>query len=153
MTTVELSKGPGLPAHVHERTYEALTVLEQALACDGLTAVIGEIWGEPAALDFTATKRLALRAERGGTQAWLLRGNAPPDLSAARERWRVASLASQTWGRPSWRVTLFRSRLRPPAEWIASHDGQRLVFEPGHAEAVPKTAQVSTPSRRSRPAA
>ena len=28
MTTVELSKGPGLPAHVHEQTYEALMVVE-----------------------------------------------------------------------------------------------------------------------------
>lgn len=31
MTTVELSKGPGLPAHVHERTHEALMVLEGRL--------------------------------------------------------------------------------------------------------------------------
>src|SRR4051794_18463630 len=31
MTTVELPKGRGLPAHVHERTYEALMVLEGRL--------------------------------------------------------------------------------------------------------------------------
>lgn len=31
MTTVELAKGPGLPSHVHERTYEALMVLEGRL--------------------------------------------------------------------------------------------------------------------------
>jgi len=31
MTTVELPKGPGLPTHVHERTYEALMVLEGRL--------------------------------------------------------------------------------------------------------------------------
>jgi quercetin dioxygenase-like cupin family protein len=31
MTTVELSKGPGLPAHVHERTHEALMVIEGRL--------------------------------------------------------------------------------------------------------------------------
>ena len=31
MTTVELAKGPGLPAHVHERTYESLMVLEGRL--------------------------------------------------------------------------------------------------------------------------
>jgi len=28
MTTVEMSKGPAMPAHVHERTYESLMVLE-----------------------------------------------------------------------------------------------------------------------------
>src|SRR3954471_3743564 len=31
MTTVELSKGPGLPSHVHERTHEALMVVEGRL--------------------------------------------------------------------------------------------------------------------------
>jgi quercetin 2,3-dioxygenase len=31
MTTVEMPKGPGLPAHVHERTYESLMVLEGRL--------------------------------------------------------------------------------------------------------------------------
>ncbi len=31
MTTVEMSKGPGLPAHVHERTYESLMVIEGVL--------------------------------------------------------------------------------------------------------------------------
>ena len=29
-------------------------------------AVIGELWGDPAALDFTATRRLAVAAERSG---------------------------------------------------------------------------------------
>jgi quercetin 2,3-dioxygenase len=31
MTTVEMAKGPGLPAHLHERTYESLMVLEGRL--------------------------------------------------------------------------------------------------------------------------
>jgi quercetin 2,3-dioxygenase len=31
MTTVELPKGPGLPAHVHERSYESLMVIEGRL--------------------------------------------------------------------------------------------------------------------------
>src|SRR3954464_3832169 len=31
MTTVELSKGPGLPTHVHDRSYEALMVIEGRL--------------------------------------------------------------------------------------------------------------------------
>jgi quercetin dioxygenase-like cupin family protein len=42
MTTVEMSKGPGLPAHVHERTYEALMVIEGALrvTLDGVEHVL-----------------------------------------------------------------------------------------------------------------
>jgi quercetin 2,3-dioxygenase len=31
MTTVELSKGTGLPAHLHEQTYESLMVIEGRL--------------------------------------------------------------------------------------------------------------------------
>ena len=68
------------------KAVDALWAMEQALSCGTLAAVVGEVWGEARALDFTATKRLALRAERAGVAAWLLRGTAAPDLSAARER-------------------------------------------------------------------
>jgi quercetin 2,3-dioxygenase len=42
MTTVELAKGPGLPAHVHERTYESLMVIEGRLrvTLDGVEHVL-----------------------------------------------------------------------------------------------------------------
>jgi quercetin 2,3-dioxygenase len=42
MTTVEMAKGPGLPAHVHERTYEALMVVEGRLrvSLDGVEHVL-----------------------------------------------------------------------------------------------------------------
>lgn len=108
------------------RAADVLWAMEQALGCPSLSAVVGEVWGMPSALDFTATKRLALRAERSGVAAWLLRGGATPDLSAARDRWRVASLPSppaaddlHSPGEPLWRATLFRSRRNPPGEWLA----------------------------------
>jgi quercetin dioxygenase-like cupin family protein len=43
MTTVEMAKGPGLPAHVHERTYESLMVLEGRLhvVLDGTEHTLG----------------------------------------------------------------------------------------------------------------
>src|SRR4051812_47672223 len=43
MTTVEMAKGPGLPSHVHERTHEALMVLEGRLrvVLDGEEHVLG----------------------------------------------------------------------------------------------------------------
>jgi quercetin dioxygenase-like cupin family protein len=42
MTTVELAKGPGLPNHVHERTYESLMVIEGRLrvTLDGVEHVL-----------------------------------------------------------------------------------------------------------------
>jgi protein ImuA len=138
------------------RPADVLWAMEEALGCPGLAAVVGEVWGEPSVLGFAATKRLALRAEASGVQAWLIRRAASPDLSAARERWRVASLASPGWDRPTWRATLFRSRLRPPAEWVASHDGRRLVLRPGPAGTVSEAAstpRADVPTRRPRPAA
>ncbi len=111
------------------RAVDVLRAMEDGLRCKGLSAVIGEIWGNPCALDFTATKRLAMRSESGDIPCWLIRRAASPDLSAARERWRVTSLPSAPHpddpaapGDPCWRVELFRSRYARPGEWVASYD-------------------------------
>ena len=52
---------------------ETLWTAEQWLGCPSFGAVIVEIWGDPPAVDFTATKRLALRSEARGVPCWLLR--------------------------------------------------------------------------------
>ena len=52
---------------------ETLWTAEQGLGCPSFGAVIVEIWGDPPAVDFTATKRLALRSEARGVPCWLLR--------------------------------------------------------------------------------
>ena len=134
----------------------ALWTAEQGLCCPSLGGVIAEIWGDPPALDFTATKRLALRSEVRGVPCWLLRRFTQPNLSAARERWRVGPLPSDRHafdlrapGLPRWQVELFRSRLRPPGAWTARYDPVRrhLVLDsdrsiadteaaPGFARAV-----------------
>ncbi|MGY8996658.1 MAG: hypothetical protein ACKVH7_09470, partial [Alphaproteobacteria bacterium] len=77
-----------------KRPADVLWALEEGLRCTGLSGVIGEIWGDPAVLDFTATKRLALRAEASGVPVWLIRRSCIPNLSAARERWRIAAMPS-----------------------------------------------------------
>jgi len=112
-----------------KRPADVLWALEEGLRCTGLSGVIGEIWGDPAVLDFTATKRLALRAEASGVPVWLIRRSCIPNLSAARERWRIAAMPSslhpddtQAPGRPRWRIELFRSRWRKPGVWVASYD-------------------------------
>ena len=111
------------------RPVDVLTAAEDGLRCKALAAVVAEIWGDPAVLDFTVTKRLALRSEAGNVPCWLIRYAASPDLSAARDRWRVTSLASAlnpddalAPGNPRWRAELFRSRDRQPGIWVAGHD-------------------------------
>ena len=111
------------------RAADVLWAMEDGLRCRALGAVIGEVWGDPPALDFTATKRLALRAEAADVSCWLIRRAASPDLSAARDRWRVASLPSaphphdaQAPGSPRWALDLFRSRRSKPGQWVATYD-------------------------------
>lgn len=114
------------------RAADVLWTMEEGLRCRGLSAVIGEIWGQPEALSFTATRRLAMRAEESGTACWLIRHGAAPGLSAARARWRVSPLPSladphdpRAPGEPRWRVELFRSRLSKPGIWVVHHDRKK----------------------------
>ncbi|MBQ2262301.1 MAG: hypothetical protein II336_13135 [Loktanella sp.] len=111
------------------RAADLLWAMEEGLRCQALGAVIGEIWGDPAALDFTATKRLALRSEAVAVPCWLIRRAASPNLSAARDRWRIAACPSAQHpqdalapGAPRWAVDLFRSRQSKPGAWIATYD-------------------------------
>lgn len=111
------------------RAADVLWAMEEGLRCASLAAVIGEVWGAPPVLDFTATRRLAVRAEASNLACWLLRRGAVPDLSAARNRWRVGSLPSlvhphdpKAPGDPRWQVELFRSRQTNPATWVATYD-------------------------------
>ncbi|MFD2738256.1 hypothetical protein ACFSUD_01605 [Sulfitobacter aestuarii] len=108
---------------------DVLWAMEEGAACGGLAAAVGEIHGAPEVLSFTATKRLALRAEASEVPIWLIRSGDPGTLSAARERWRVASFPSgphpynaQAPGAPLWEAELFRARGRAPGLWTASHD-------------------------------
>ena len=125
---------PGLPSqnliHVEARdARDALWAMEEGLRCSALSAVIGEIWGDPKALDFTATRRLAVAAERSGVAAFLIRLGGHANLSGARMRWRIASAPSllndldpRAPGLPAWDTELFRARGIPPGRWSLAHE-------------------------------
>lgn len=108
---------------------DALWAMEEGLKCPSLSAVIGEIYGDPRALDFTATRRLAVAAERYGVPAFLMRIGGHADLSGARRRWRVVSRPSmphprdpEAPGAPVWSLDLFRARDMRPGQWDAVYD-------------------------------
>jgi protein ImuA len=110
---------------------DVLWAMEEGAACSGLSAVVGEVHGAPPVLDFTATKRLAMRAEATGLPVWLIRSGAVEGLSAARARWRVSSLPSDLHpyntaapGAPVWEAELFRARGRAPGIWAVRHDAR-----------------------------
>jgi protein ImuA len=135
---------PGLPGwlrhrlvHVEARTPEdALFSLEEGLRCRDFAFVLGEIAGNARALDFTASRRLSLVAEKHGVPLWLVRLDAQADLSSARMRWRVQAAPSllPEWddvapGPSSWQAELFRARMHPPGKWTLRDDEGRLAAD------------------------
>jgi protein ImuA len=129
---------PGLPTqdliHVEARdARDALWAMEEGLRCPSLSAVIGEIWGDPKTLDFTATRRLAVASERSGVAAFLIRLGGHANLSGARMRWRIGSAPSlinpldpRAPGSPAWDADLFRARGMPPGRWSIAHEADRF---------------------------
>lgn len=123
--------------HVAARTpADALFALEEGVRCRDLAGVIGEIAGNPRALDFTASRRLSLTAERHGVQLWLVRLDAAADLSSARMRWQVraAPSAASRWnpaapGPATWHARLFRARAHLPGEWMLCDDDGTLRLQ------------------------
>lgn len=116
--------------HVEARdARSALWAMEEGVRCSALSAVIGELYGDPAALDFTATRRLAVASERGQVPCWLVRLGGSANLSGARMRWRLASapslvkpLDTRAPGAPAWEAELFRARGTPPGRWSVARD-------------------------------
>jgi protein ImuA len=113
---------------------EALAVMEDALATQGLCAVLGEV----DAIDLTAGRRLQLACEKRGSTGFLIRRRPYGSMagrssqeggSAAASRWRVAPAPSRSpnpelglLGPPCWRVELERSRGGRPGAWILEQD-------------------------------
>jgi len=146
-----LPPGLGVLHVLVNRAVDVLWAMEEGLHCDALCAVMGEVWGDPPVLDFTATKRLALRAEARAIPALLIRRAAHPNLSAARQRWRITSLPAmrdpdddRAPGAPLWQADLFRARGRAPGKWVASPgtDGVTLAHSV-HMHTAPDSARDS----------
>ena len=122
-----------------------------ALRCSALGAVIMESWGAMRELDLTASRRLALAAERSGVPLFLLRIDAAPVPSAAQTRWQVAAAPSRALpgnapGEPAFDATLLRQRSGPCGlDWRLEWNRDRRIFR----EAPLSGAVVSIPARRS----
>jgi protein ImuA len=121
-----------------EKEANVLWALEEALKSG---AVAGGL-AMAATLPFVMTRRLTLSADKGGALGILVRPHPPDDLSAARMRWRIASLPSaphrfdaKAPGAPRWRVELTRRRDGPPGMWDVEwdHETHRLRLVSGLA--------------------
>ena len=123
----------------------------EALRCPALGGVLVEFWGASRLLDLTATRRLALAANRSGVTLVMVRLGASPVPSAATTRWSVAAAASDPLesnapGRPAFAITLLRHRAGIPGRtWHVEWDCDRASF----ADPAPLPRPVvSVPARR-----
>lgn len=122
-----------------------------ALRCASLGAVIVESWGAMREMDLTASRRLALAAERSGVPLLMLRIDATAVPSAAQTRWRVAAAPSRELpgkapGLPTFDVTLLRQRAGQSGfTWRLEWDRDRRIFR----EAPLSGVVVSVPANGS----
>ena len=158
------------PSQGRNGAAQALWAMEEALR----TPAVGAVCAEIDAVDLTASRRLQLAAEAGGTFGLLLRGaidsagnsagnSAVPPL-ASMTRWRVtAAPSSPAWppslppslpGAARWRVELLRARGGRPHHWLLEwhHDpdyqtagGFALAAAPGDRPAVPAAPGAGDP--------
>ena len=102
------------------RPKEALWIIEEALKCEALTAVIGEI----KELSFSDSRRLQLAVERSGVTA-LIHRHCPvsENAVACTTRWKITPLPGFAEeglpgvGHPGWDVQLVKVRNGRPHSW------------------------------------
>jgi protein ImuA len=97
---------------------ELLWAVEEAIACRAVAAVVADIVQPHKALDFTASRRLSLRAAASGASVFLVRYARDREATAARYRWKIVPHLSsdppfddRAPGPPRWRVTLEKGSL------------------------------------------
>ena len=142
---------------------ELLWALEEAVVCTAVAGVVADLAAAHKALDFTASRRLALRAEAAGTSAFLVRYGRGREASAARYRWRVMPAASaapafdaRAPGLPRFSVSLEKGRLAGFAGGVAlefdwTKDNGFALVESGAGAGV--AAHRESAVSRSQPAA
>ena len=99
---------------------ECLWVIEEALKCNGLHAVIAEM----KELSFVHSRRYQLAVESSNVTGFLM--NMKPgkeDTTACVSKWQIHSLPSETYGdmpgvgHPRWKVSLTKMRNGKPGQW------------------------------------
>jgi protein ImuA len=102
------------------RVKDALWVIEEALKCEALTAVIGEV----KELSFTDSRRLQLAVEHSGVTGFIHRYCPRVENAVAcTTRWKINSIPSITEdnlpgvGHSSWDIQLIKVRNGRPHSW------------------------------------
>ncbi|MEO5647782.1 MAG: SulA-like leucine-rich domain-containing protein [Chitinophagaceae bacterium] len=103
-----------------QKEKEILWAMEEALKCDSLAAVIGEV----PHLSFTASRRLQLAVEQSKVTGFILRSNSDKvSTTACVTRWKISALPSELSGNmpgvgfPRWNVDLLKVKNGKTGSW------------------------------------
>jgi len=112
------------------REKDVLWIMEEALKCEGLAAVVAEL----NELSLIESRRLQLAVEGSGVTGFILRKDARKAVSTvATARWKISPVPSVTEdempgvGFPRWKVELTKVRNGNPGSWILEWGGDRFV--------------------------
>jgi protein ImuA len=106
-----------------------LWALEEALRCNSLAAVVGEIPD----LSFTASRRLQIAVEGSGVTCFLLRTVVAKTSSSCVAQWRIKPLPGRVeegmpgLGFPRWQVELLKIRNGRPGSWPVEWAGGQFM--------------------------
>lgn len=99
---------------------DVLWAIEEALKCEGLAAVIGEV----SAIDLTQSRRLQLTVEKSKVTGLIIRNDIHKlATSASVARWKIRPLISELEdgmpgvGFPRWKVELLKVKNGIPGSW------------------------------------
>lgn len=108
-----------------EKEKDVLWTIEESLKCEGLSAVVGEVYG----LSFDVSRRLQLAVERSHITGFIINRNIKSVANTCVSRWKVSSLPSEDFdkmpgvGFPRWNIELLKVRNgrtgRWQVEWIS----------------------------------
>jgi protein ImuA len=125
---------------------EMLWVIEEALKCEGLAAVIGEI----KELSFTQSRRLQLAVEKSKVTGFIIRNNPRAiNITACVTRWKITSLPGENTDDlpgvsfPKWNVNLLKVRNGKPATWQIEYNAGRFRHN-NKIAAIPQELQQKT---------
>ncbi len=120
---------------------ELLWAAEEILACRAVAALVAEVRGEPKLLNFTASRRLSLRAAGSKVSLFLLRYGHGRASSAGHLRWHVQPQRSgrlqydeRAPGAARWQVKLEKGRIAGNrTQWMLewTKDGFATLSQPG----------------------
>ncbi len=122
-----------------------LWAIEEALKCEGLSTVIGEI----SDLSFRESRRLQLAVEKSCVTGFILRHEHNLNVTTCVTRWKISHLPSMVInsmpgvGFPRWNVELIKVRNGKPGkwkvEWVEEHFEHIAAITPLLSEQHKKT--------------